>query len=71
MGDKVTISRPIPPDKKIGGLTVLHLGGILKTIVANYAQDKLKMEIAGNTTRHYSTLCSRKDRLQSECGFSP
>jgi hypothetical protein len=44
--------------------------GFWKTVVANYAQDKLKIEIAGNTTRHYSTLSSRKDRPRSESGFS-
>ncbi|RCJ40723.1 hypothetical protein A6770_09940 [Nostoc minutum NIES-26] len=33
----------------IEGNTVLHLRGILKTVVANYDPDKLKIEIVGNS----------------------
>lgn len=44
---------------------------ILKTVVANYALDKLKIEIAGNSDPAYPHLSSGTDWALSSADFLP
>ena len=48
-----------------------QLKNILKTVVANYALDKLKIEIAGNSDPAYPHLSSGTDWALSSADFLP
>jgi hypothetical protein len=51
----------------VGGVAVLKFKGILKSVVANYASYKLKIEIAGNSDCAF--LSHYKERIILQKGL--